>query len=53
VDGLAAFVGGLIIVALRPQVRWLGCAARPEACVAATSPPAVALEASEHSLSTA
>jgi MFS family permease len=53
VDGLAAFVGGLIIVALRPQVRWLGCAALPEACVAATSPAAVALEVSEPTLSTA
>jgi MFS family permease len=46
-DGLATLVGGLAIVALRPEVRWLGCAALPEACIAATSPAAVALEVSE------
>jgi hypothetical protein len=53
VDGLAALVGGLAIIALRPEVRWLGCAALPEACVAATSPAAVALEVSERKLPTA
>jgi hypothetical protein len=52
-DGLAALVGGLAIVALRPEVRWLGCAALPEACVAATSPAAVALEVNERRLSAA
>jgi MFS family permease len=44
VDGLVTLVGGLGVVALRPEVRWLGCAALPEACVAATDPAAVALE---------
>ena len=45
VDGLITFVGGLVVVALRPETLWLGCAALPEACLAATNPPAVALEA--------
>ena len=36
-------VGGLAIVTLRPEVRWLGCAALPEACVAGTNPAAVAV----------
>jgi MFS family permease len=44
VDGAATLVGGLVIVALRPEVRWVGCAALPEACIAATNPAAVALE---------
>jgi MFS family permease len=44
VDGLAVVVGGLLVVALRPQVAWLGCAALPESCVAALNPAAVALE---------
>jgi hypothetical protein len=38
-------IGGLLVVALRPQVAWLGCAALPESCVAALNPAAVALEA--------
>jgi MFS family permease len=50
-DGLAALAGGLAIAAVRPEVRWLGCSALPEACIAATSPPAVALEVSEPRLS--
>ena len=45
VDGLATLVGGLIVLALRPEIRWVGCAALPEACIAATNPFAVALEA--------
>jgi MFS family permease len=45
VDGAATLLGGLVIVALRPEVRWVGCAALPEACVAATNPMAVAVEA--------
>ncbi len=45
VDGLVTLVGGLVVVALRPEIRWLGCAALPEACIAATNPVAVALEA--------
>ena len=44
VDGAVMLVGGLVVVALRPELSWLGCAALPEACVAATGPPAVALE---------
>jgi predicted MFS family arabinose efflux permease len=44
VDGLVMLAGGLIVVARRPELSWLGCAALPEACVAATDPAAVALE---------
>jgi hypothetical protein len=44
VDGLAMAVGGVIVLALRPELAWLGCAALPEACVAATNPAAVAME---------
>ena len=38
-DGLVTLAGGLVVVAVRPEVRWLGCAALPEACVAATNRP--------------
>jgi MFS family permease len=41
VDGLATFAGGVAVLALRPEIAWLGCAALPESCVAATSPMAV------------
>jgi len=44
VDGLATLVGGLIVLALRPEIRWVGCAALPEACIAATNPLAIAVE---------
>jgi MFS family permease len=44
VDGLATLLGGAVVLALRPEVRWVGCAALPEACVAATNPAAVAVE---------
>jgi predicted MFS family arabinose efflux permease len=44
VDGLAMLVGGLAVIALRPELAWLGCAALPEACVAGTNPAAVAVE---------
>ena len=44
VDGFATFVGGAAVVAARPEVAWLGCAALPEACIAATNPAAVAVE---------
>ena len=44
VDGLAVVVGGTVVVALRPQVAWLGCAALPESCVAGLDPAAVAWE---------
>ena len=44
IDGLVMLVGGLVVMARRPEVRWVGCAALPEACVAAMQPAAVALE---------
>jgi hypothetical protein len=43
VDGVAAFVGGVAVLAFRPQVAWLGCAALPEACVAGADPAAFAI----------
>lgn len=43
-DGLLMLGGGVIVLALRPEVAWVGCAALPEACLAATDPAAVALE---------
>jgi MFS family permease len=46
VDGALMLVGGVVVLALRPEVRWLGCAALPEACMAATSPEAVAVRES-------
>ncbi len=44
VDGVAVLVGAIVVVALRPQVAWLGCAALPESCVAGLNPAAVAFE---------
>jgi MFS family permease len=44
VDGLVMLVGGLAVLATRPELAWLGCAALPEACIAGTDPVAVALE---------
>jgi len=44
VDGVAVVVGAIVVVALRPQVAWLGCAALPESCVAGSNPAAVAFE---------
>jgi MFS family permease len=44
VDGVVMLAGGLSVVALRPEVAWVGCAALPEACLAATNPGAVAAE---------
>jgi MFS family permease len=44
VDGVAMAVGGAIVLALRPELMWLGCAALPESCIAATDPAAVAME---------
>ena len=44
VDGLAVVVGAIVVVTLRPQVAWLGCAALPESCVAGLNPAAVAFE---------
>jgi MFS family permease len=43
VDGIATFVGGVAILLARPEVLWLGCAALPEACIAAVDPAALAL----------
>ena len=42
VDGFITLAGGIAVVLARPGVLWLGCAALPEACVAATDPTAVA-----------
>jgi len=44
VDGALMLVGGAVVLARRPEVTWLGCAALPEACVAGVQPAAVALE---------
>jgi hypothetical protein len=44
VDGVVMLVGGLAVLALRPEIAWLGCAALPEACVAGIDPAAVAFE---------
>jgi MFS family permease len=43
VDGLAALTGGVLVLAVRPQVAWLGCAALPQACVAGADPAAFAV----------
>ena len=42
VDGLITLAGGSAILRWRPEVRWLGCAALPEECVAAIDPAAFA-----------
>ena len=42
VDGAITLLGGLGVLLWRPEVRWLGCAALPEACVAATDPASFA-----------
>jgi hypothetical protein len=44
IDGLVMFVGGLAVMARRPEVRWVGCAALPSSCLAGIQPAAVALE---------
>ena len=43
VDGLVLLAGALVVLAFRPEVRWVGCAALPAACVAATEPGALGL----------
>ena len=43
-DGVIMLTGGLVLLRRSPEVRWVGCAALPEACMAATEPAAVALE---------
>jgi hypothetical protein len=45
VDGAAVLAGAALVVAVRPQVAWLGCAALPETCVAGIDPAAVAAAA--------
>lgn len=42
VDGVALGAGGLLILARRPEARWLGCTTLPVACLAGTDPDAVA-----------
>jgi hypothetical protein len=44
VDGLLMLAGGMLVLVYRPELRWLGCAALPEACVAGIAPAAVAME---------
>jgi hypothetical protein len=44
IDGLAMLAGGLVVMARRPEVRWVGCAALPSSCLAGIQPLAVALE---------
>jgi hypothetical protein len=42
VDGIALGLGGLAILARRPEARWLGCTTLPVACLAGTDPAGVA-----------
>jgi MFS family permease len=42
VDGVVTLLGGVGVILWRPEVRWLGCAALPEECVAAIDPAAFA-----------
>jgi len=44
VDALIMLGGGIVVMLRRPEVAWLGCAALPEACVAAVDPVAVATQ---------
>ena len=43
-DYLSTETGGAVVLLFRPEVAWLGCAALPEACVAAISPAAAYYE---------
>jgi predicted MFS family arabinose efflux permease len=45
VDGLLLLAGGVLLLALRPEARWLGCTTLPVACIAGTDPAAVAFQA--------
>jgi MFS family permease len=38
VDGVVTLLGGALVFFRRPEIQWLGCAALPEACLAATNP---------------
>jgi hypothetical protein len=44
VDALVMLVGGLVIMALRPELAWLGCSAPPEICLTGTDPAALEAE---------
>jgi MFS family permease len=44
VDALIMLGGGIVVMLRRPEVAWLGCAALPEACVAAADPLALATQ---------
>jgi hypothetical protein len=44
IDALVMLGGGIVVMLRRPEVAWLGCAALPEACVAAVDPVAVATQ---------
>jgi MFS family permease len=44
VDALVLLAGTAFVVAQRPEVQWVGCAALPKACVAGAEPSAVAIE---------
>src|SRR4051812_28948639 len=46
IDGIVMLVGGAVVMARRPEVRWVGCAALPEACLAGMQPVAIAMEPS-------
>ncbi|HET6866803.1 MAG TPA: hypothetical protein VFH80_12870 [Solirubrobacteraceae bacterium] len=40
-DGAALGLGGILILARRPEARWLGCTTLPVACLAGIDPDAV------------
>jgi MFS family permease len=42
VDALIMLGGGIVVIVRRPEIAWLGCAALPEACMAAADPVALA-----------
>lgn len=44
IDGAVMLVGGAVVIARRQELFWLGCAALPQACVAATDPAGLAYE---------
>jgi predicted MFS family arabinose efflux permease len=47
VDGVAMLIGGAIVLAVRREIVWLGCAALPDACLAASDPTSVAVDRGE------
>lgn len=48
IDGLVRLAGGLLVIARRPALRWLGCVALPEACLGGSVPAALAIERELH-----